>query len=505
VIFTSSKLLDGTANSGGKDYTGKGEGNDAYMNFVEDLTVDVGAGNPGAVGIDYLANNIGAVRNVTLHAPAGSGAIGLSMMRKWPGPALIQDVAIDGFAVGTATAQTEYGLTFEHVRLQGQGKIGLRNDQNALAIRDLHVSGSPQPIVNAGDKGFLAIAGGDLGKGAARISDAIDNQGTVTLRGKVQDGKGQDGVLRGHDNWTPSPAPGWLPHVEDRPAMPSVPIEKWANVQRFGAVADPKHDSTEALRQAFASGAAVVYFPNGLYAISDSIEIPPTVQRIVGMNSTLTVLPSRRPSFARTSGMLRIASAGSPIAIERLAFDNSNLGAQVGIESSGARDVVVRDAVGAGVTLLSRTKSGGRAFVEDVCCGKIELAGAAPVYARQLDTEGGGTRIVNHGSPFWVLGLKTEGVCTVVDNRDGARTDIFGGLLYMVREPGNSPLPAFRNQDASFSGAFAEESLRPTSRYGTFLADERGGQSNNFDAARFPERGYGRVVPDLSVTDKTAQ
>ena len=76
--MSTAKLLDGTPTSGGKDYTHKGEGNDAYENFVEDLTIDVGAGNPGAVGIDDLANNVGAIRQVRVIAPPGSGAIGVS-------------------------------------------------------------------------------------------------------------------------------------------------------------------------------------------------------------------------------------------------------------------------------------------------------------------------------------------------------------------------------------------------------------------------------------------
>jgi hypothetical protein len=37
VIMTTSKLLDGTPTSGGKDYTHKGEGNDAYENLVRIL------------------------------------------------------------------------------------------------------------------------------------------------------------------------------------------------------------------------------------------------------------------------------------------------------------------------------------------------------------------------------------------------------------------------------------------------------------------------------------
>ena len=106
------------------------------MNFVEDLTIDVGAGNPGAIGIDYLANNIGAVRNVTLRTESAAARSALSMIRKWPGPALIQNLTVEGFDVGIAVAQTEYGLTFDHIRLAGQRAIALRNDQNVLAIRD---------------------------------------------------------------------------------------------------------------------------------------------------------------------------------------------------------------------------------------------------------------------------------------------------------------------------------------------------------------------------------
>jgi hypothetical protein len=112
--------LDGSPTSGGKDYTHKGEGNDAYDNFIEHLTIDVGNGNPGAIGIDYLANNLGAVRDVTVRAPGDSGAVGIAMLRKWPGPALLQQVNVQGFDTGIAVGNTEYGVTLDHIRLSGQ-------------------------------------------------------------------------------------------------------------------------------------------------------------------------------------------------------------------------------------------------------------------------------------------------------------------------------------------------------------------------------------------------
>ena len=162
------------------------------------------------------------------------------------------------------------------------------------------------------------------------------------------------------------------------------------------------------------------------------------------MNSTIRVLAKRQPSFSRDTGMLRIASGGEPLSIENLALDNTNLGHQLGIEVAGPRDVTIRDVVSAGVTLLDRKPGGGRVFVEDVCCGHVQLAGPQPVFARQLDSEGGGVRIDNSGAPLWVLGLQTEGVATVIDNRAGARSEVFGGLVYMVHNANPAaPVPAF--------------------------------------------------------------
>jgi hypothetical protein len=503
VIFTTSKQLDGTPTSGGKDYPRLGEGNDAYMNFVEDLTVEIGAGNPGAIGIDYLANNIGAIRNVTLRAPADSGAIGLSMTRKWPGPALIQNLTVQGFATGIATAQTEYGLTFDHIRLIDQRTVGLRNDQNALAIRDIEIRGPARAIVNAGNRGFLAIDGGALtaAAGAGELTAAIDNAGVATLRDvKLSGGKtALNGVLEGRTQWKPAAPPAWLPRAADNPPPPLLAPEQWSSAARFGALADPAQDSTAGLRRALASGAAVVYLPHGTYAISDAIEIPATVRRIVGMNSTIKILAKRQPQFSRTGGMVKIASSGQPLSIERLAFDNTDQGAQLAIEVSGARDVTIRDVISAGVTLLDRKAEGGRVFIEDVCCGRMQIAGPRPVLARQFDTEGGGVRILNVGSPLWILGLKTEGICTIVENREGARTDIFGGLVYMVRDNPATAVPALHNVESWLAASFAEESLRANSRYSVLLSQEGPSGTKTLDVNGFPERGFGRFVPSIAA------
>ncbi len=494
VILTSSKLYRSGATEGGKDYPGRGEGNDAYMNFVENMTIDVGSGNPGAIAIDYLGNNSGAIRHVTLRAGAGSGAVGLSMTRKWPGPTLIQHLTIEGFATGIATAQTEYGLTFEHVNLSNQTDTAITNSQNALTFRNLSIDGPSGRIINVGDKAFLAIEGGTAPGGS--VADLIRNDGFVTLRDLSIGGTVQSGVLQGRSNWQAAPPPAGRTAWADPPPVPVVEAGQWVNVATYGATGDPAQDATQALRQAFASGAAVVYLPNGTYAVNDSVDIPASLQRIVGMNSTIRVI-NRRPAFARTNGMFRAATAGPPLFIERLAFDNTGLGEQVGVELSGGREIVMRDIVSAGTTMLDRRATGGRAFLDNMCCGLLRITGPQPVFARQFDSEGTTTRIINRGSPLSILGLKTEGVCTVLDNREGARTDILGGLVYVVRDGAPATVPTFINTGSSLSAGFVEESLRSGSRYQIYVGRAAGDTTPPVPVTDFPERGFGRFVPDL--------
>ena len=490
VIMTTAKLLDGSPTSGGKDYTHKGEGNDAYENFVEHLTIDVGGGNPGAIGIDYLANNIGALRDVTVHAPGNSGAIGIAMLRKWPGPALLQQVDVRGFNIGIAVGNSEYGVTLDHIHLSGQRKIGLQNTGNAVAAADL-ITDAPTPVTNTAPGGLVVLADAVLRTGPGDTSPGDTSPGDTSPRDAPI-----SGVFHGAQ-WQKFPA-GIGQKLADSPPTPDDPVAGWVNVLRFANAVPGDRDITQALRRAMASGAATIYLPYGRYTISDAIDIPSGIRRIIGLNSSITVRPERNPNFARTSGMFRIAEPGPPLIIERVVFDMSNLGDQLAVEQTGPRDVVLRDIVTAGTSLLDRKSSGGRTFIEDVCCGKVSIAGPAPVYARQLDTEGGETRILNQGSPLTILGLKTEGDCTVLDNRSGAVTRILGGLLYIVHDA-DPAVPAFRNDDATLQASFVEESFRTTSRYSAYVVDRSGGETRQVAAAGFPARGYGRAVPLLTI------
>jgi hypothetical protein len=336
-------------------------------------------------------------------------------------------------------------------------------------------------------------------------ADAMTNHGVVvanvlSLEGFAPpDGAATPlvGVLHG-TQWQPRHALSDPPLV-DAPPEPADPVALWVNALQGMHAGDQPRDITAALRRAMASGAATVYLPYGRYTISDAITIPPTVRRIVGMNASITVRPERDPNFVRDSGMFRIDQPGPPLRIERLAFDMTDLGDQLAVQVTARRDVMLRDIVTAGTSLLDRGANGGRVFIEDVCCGAMKIAGPSPVYARQLDTEGGDTRIINDGAPLTILGLKTEGDCTVLDNRNGARSTVLGGLVYIVHDA-DATIPAFRNANSSLQATFVEESLRPASRYAIYLRDAI--SQHEVRADDFPARGYGRIVPWLVATDR---
>lgn len=514
MIFSTAKLLDGDATSGGKDYAGKGEGNDAFMNFVENMTLDAGTGNTGAIAIDYLANNLGAIRNVTIRASGDSGTTGIAMTRKWPGPALLSHVEIQGFDIGIDVDNTEYGVTLEHITLNGQREIGIRNHHNAISARKLAITGAPRPIANLAEDGLIVLLDSLLENTTDMLplfSSVIENAGYMNLRKVSIQGDKNNPLDLAVTEVTPPLDAAYTPYetlntstqswslaVKEPPEAFAEPAAKWASVAAFGATPGSGNDATQAIRNTLASGAAIVYFPHGIYHISDTITVPPSVRRIIGLTSTIQVMDNRASQFQREAGMFRVEGTGEALTIEKLAFDHSGKGDQVAIEHSGTRTLVLRDIIGAGVTTLKRMTSGGETFVENTCCGKIEAAGSAGLWARQLNTEGEGVRVRNQGAPMWVLGIKTEQNCTVVENSHGAITEVMGGLVYLVK-PTAPPLPVFRNTDSKLYVSYVEEAFRDDAVYRTHVENVQKTVATPILAEALPARGLARIVPGLAA------
>ena len=156
---------------------------DWFHNYVENLTFDVGGGNPGAVGLQFYSNNTGAVRDCRFIAPEGSGAVGLDLAhRDMNGPLLVRNCEVIGFACGIAAARAVNSQTFENITLRAQTRIGLKNEGQSISIRGL-VSDNAVPAVSTYGKLLLTEAM-LTGRGAASNAPALVNfnGGRIFLR-----------------------------------------------------------------------------------------------------------------------------------------------------------------------------------------------------------------------------------------------------------------------------------------------------------------------------------
>jgi hypothetical protein len=504
MVLTSSHLWQTMPTAGGKDWLGKGEGNQAFSNYVANLTIDVGAGNTGAVGIDYLANNIGSIRNVRIVDRSGAAAVGISMTRKWPGPALLSHIEIDGFDVGIDIAQREYSITIDILTLIGQRQVGLRNRSNIVAIRKLSIRDVPSPVENLEAEALMVVVGGDFSAGPRHdpAVPAFVNEGHLHLRAVLLHGfratfpgvpaqRGPiAGVFKANAKLAGCDGPLPLP-LRDVPAWTSPSETNWVSVRAFGAIPNDGADDTDAINRAFSSGNPAIVFPYGVYNVSGPLRIPNTVTRVLGLHSELRVKAKRW-----SEPLVRIDGEGDPVFIESLGIGSEQDPAMTLIAHMGSRQLIVRDIWSpmAESVVVDRQSGGGELFVENICCGRIIGAGKRDIQARQLNTEGATTpRIVVDGTPLSILGLKTEMAATIIDARNGAVAEVLGGLLYPVR-PVPATLPAFRLNDAQMLLAYAESGYSPGMTYTVQIDDRRRGSSQLVNADRFPPRTRGRVV-----------
>ena len=510
VIATGSESDDHTK----PGETTSGGGNRAFRHSIINLTVDVGSGNPGAVGIDYVANNRGAVEWVTIRSsdPEMAGHTGLKMTRNWPGPSMIQGVTIEGFDRGIDVAHFEYGNSYENITLTGQRKVGIQNKQNMLAIHKL-VSDNEVPAIRGTDEhGLVVLVDAQLTGGGSDAA-AIEGINEFYLRdvetsgyGKAVDStrSGSKDVLAGSVDFysteqyalgVEEPRPMGL-EIEPTPLFWTTDFDQWVSPQQFlpeGQTKPEDGDWTEALQKAMDAGKPVVYLPNGAYRISKPVTVPPHVRLIQGFQSSIWAGEGNKE---KVDPLLRFTGRGGDgTNIEHMWIEGH-------VEHDADRPITFRH-----VDIHGRyenTEAGtGDLFIEDTIGPKpLRVAHPQRVFARQLNIEFGEEPLVeNHGGTLWLLGYKTEGEMVCIHQTSG-KTEMLGGLIYPLREvPGNTPAFLIEGGEAALSyvmsGPKYPNQVRSTTRDGsqTLKGDDVGWRAAALvDVAAGPE-----VEPTASV------
>jgi len=469
-------------------------GNMSFRQNIWDLAVSVGPDNPGAIGLDYIANNSGAVRNVLLRSEDGRGVAGLELMRKWPGPNMFSRVRIEGFDYGIRTQFIEYSQTYENLVLVGQRLAGISNAGAVLAIRGLYSDSRAPAIVNVGEHGLVTLldarlTGGDPARSAIELSSAAGNilyLRNVTATGYaalLSDDGTAGGGLRA-DEYYSSPTfyslftPGAraellrLP-VRNTPSFQDPDLSRWALVSCNGYVGCQLSGELQGLLN---SGKATVAFPAGVRIAYDElvVTVPASVRRIVGFMGVIN-------GGGRGGGGVRFVVEGDsaePLIIEQFGYG-------VRVEHRGRRPLVLKYGQ---FTYISQPGAGDL-YAEDAQLDGFVIQPGQRFWGRQINNERrDGTKIVNDGGALWILGMKTEGRQTVIDTRNGGRSEYLGGLIYPAEELMEPGEIAFRLSGGAQAALLYSNIVYTTRNYDLQVREERAGLERQLTTVQAPAR-----------------
>ena len=437
---------------------------DWFHNYVENLTFDVGAGNPGATALQFYSNNSGAVRDCRFVAGPGSGHTGLDLAHSdMNGPLLVRNCVVSGFRRGIATGHAVNGQVFEHITLSGQSEVGFANEGQAVSIRDL-ASDNSVPALST--YGTLCLLGAKLtGRGDAEEKPAIVNfnGGRILLRdinttgyrralGDVShtpdaaaafriegaDKPGSEGpniaeyISQSATRLFPSPSGSLRLPVKEIPEIPKDDPKTWANVDDYGADPNARKDSSPAIQKAMDSGATTVFFP-GSYNLRQTVTIRGKVRRITGLGGQINYGVGLHPDF-------RLSDGDAPV-VRIDHFSHIHGGLEVDTKRSLVA-VSVSDC-----TFVPTAKAlDGEWFFEDVVTHDLRLCGQK-LWARQLNIENEGTHLANVGGDVWILGYKTERGGTLLHTSGRGRSEILGGFSYTTTAGKLAPMLV--NSDSS--------------------------------------------------------
>lgn len=464
-------------------YEGQSTG-DAMHTYVRNLTVDVGVGNPGAIGLRFLANNTGAIYDTTVRSsdPSGAGYIGLDLRQSQQGPCLIKRTTVVGFDRGIET-DNSFALVFEHIRLQGQREVGFLNRVSRITIRGLY-SENTVPVLRAGKHAQITLLEGDFRGGALTVPAIELETSKIFVRDlrrngyacmiRLADGSSVDASVV--EEWSAlapqslfgAPLKTLRLPIEETPEIPwEENLSKWVRVEPEGS--GQKNPIQTAIDAAAASKKTTVYFPRmaerrEAYIVRSPVRVYGSIRRIIGMENILWV-DGESPDLPPGAVVFTFENLDGPVVMERF-FNILKLGGWKGLqdrylfETRSKHPVVVRN-LSHGACLHNKPSPGRVWFSEDVT-GYVRVGPGEKVWLRQYNPESPDIVMCEvDGGQVWILGLKSEGRATHIAASNHARVELLGGVSYQSwkNQPLDPPMFVVKDAQASFTFGFYHYNL----------------------------------------------
>ncbi|MEL6109293.1 MAG: glycosyl hydrolase family 28-related protein [Planctomycetota bacterium] len=400
-----------------------------FRQELYNVTIDVGKGNPGAVGLNYFTSNAGCVRNVRIRSsdPQKVGFAGFVLGMAWPGPGLIDGMIVEGFDYGCHTRINQYSMTFKDITLRNQRVAGWSNRKQAVFIHNLTSEQSAGVPALENERGRVVLVNGDL---SGERSTAIKTDDSEFYARNITTGGYESSISAGESRIAEPFVNEWcsrdvcqlfdgsrtslnLP-LQETPEVPWGDHEGWVYAGNFGK-------DSAAIQAAIDSGAHTVYFgPKDMFQIDATVVLRGNLRRLIGFGGRLNCeeLPSESPTF-------RLDEGRSPIVeVSRMA---TYIGGKRGIEIADNRTLVLRSLIFGGGVFNS---SPGKLFIEDVSSEHIQIGRGLRAWAWQLNSEAPDYNIHNREGTLWLMGLKTEKGALSIGTYDGGRTEVLGTFVY---------------------------------------------------------------------------
>jgi hypothetical protein len=460
--------------------------NESFRQNIWDLGISVGSGNPGAIALTYVSNNVGSIHNVSILSEDGHGVTGLDLTHHYPGPMMVKNLSIQGFQTGIDSCRCyEYSATIEGLTLINQSVLGIHDLRQTLNIRNFKSTNTVPALFNDGAMTVLIDA--SLGGGIS-VNQAVLNNSTLYLRNVTSSGYGEtlqdtSGAEVRHFHGSISEYVSSEPvhlfattsssslklSIQETPTFTSPAVSDWEPVV-------PRwYGDTSTLQATFDSGKSIIYFPSTEYFAYNqaTVIVPESVKRVVGFSSVVN-----KSTAGKNGGGIQLvvdSDSSEPLIIEQFGYG-------IQVVHRGTRPVVLKDGT---YTYLSAAGAG-NLFLEDVGLSQTEFHAGQKVWARQLDDEAAQTKLINSGS-LWILGLKTEQGGTVIQTGTGGETELLGALIYPAKVLSASDV-AFRSTDALTSYIYRQDVYCTLCGYAKQVVETKNGNSSSMTAS--PNRDF---------------
>jgi hypothetical protein len=396
-----------------------GNDNTGYANYLMDLTLDVGNGNPGAVGLRWAACNSGAAERVTIKGGTGTNTSGLRglTLESGTGPSQVSDVTIEGFGSGIWTDTLAMNNTvFTGVTLNNQRTVAIENRGKSLQFEGLTVNNAPRVYTGTPQAAIQLIDSTVNGRGTGAAFDVgtswlyvrnltASGWGNLVTQAGTQRFVGRTSITE----WATAPyrrgntSVAWSensPVVSLNLAHPRTPENTNYDLTTWTRAAVTSNGTTDddgpAIQRAIDSGARVVYLPYGIYTIKTPVILRGNVEKIDFMGSRL--------DWANT-GKFSVQTGTAPV------VHLINASAAVTWEQNGPRTMVVEH-MGPVGTKPGKITTGplatGPIFAENYAASnRFEITRPVDVYIRQSNREGQPSSFTG-GARVWIFGDNLE-------------------------------------------------------------------------------------------------